>query len=84
MDDFEERRRLTRKRTLKGARIVFNNKSSVIDCVVRNRSTRGALLELSSVVGVPTMFDLYIDGEITPRRTRVVRRNATSLGVTWD
>ena len=84
MDDFEERRMLPRKRTLKGARIVFNNGRSVINCLVRNIITHGALLKLPSIMGVPTTFDLYIDGETTPRPTRVVRSDATSLGVTWD
>ena len=64
MDDLQERRRLTRKRTLKGGRIVFNNGRSVIDCVVRNMTPQGALLTLPSILGVPKTFDLYIDGEV--------------------
>ena len=84
MDDLQERRRLTRKRTLKGGRIVFNNGRSVIDCVVRNMTPQGALLTLPSILGVPKTFDLYIDGEVIPRPARVVMRDATSLGVTWD
>ena len=39
-----EKRREPRTRTLKTARIVFNDGGSVIDCVVRNLSSQGALL----------------------------------------
>ena len=55
-------RRTPRRRTLKGGRIVFNNRRSVIDCTVRNLSTGGALLSVPNVSGVPDQLDLPGEG----------------------
>ena len=52
-----------RLRTLRAGKILFNNKRSVIDCMVRNVSTDGACLMVASVVGIPSGFDLLIEGE---------------------
>jgi hypothetical protein len=41
---FDERRASPRQRRLNGAKIVFNNNSSVIDCIVRDLSPHGARL----------------------------------------
>ena len=43
---------------LRAGKIVFNNKSSVIDCMVRNLSPTGACLLVSNVIGVPSTFEL--------------------------
>ena len=40
----QERRHKPRLRTLRAGKILFNNKRSVIDCMVRNASTNGACL----------------------------------------
>ena len=56
----QDRRPSQRARTLRAGKILFNNRRSVIDCMVRNVSTRGACLLLPSVVGVPQVFDLVI------------------------
>jgi hypothetical protein len=78
----EERRRPPpRQRALKKARIVFNDRRSAIDCMVRNLSPHGALLLLSSFVGVPENFDLYIDGEKTCRASRMVWKRDGKTGV---
>jgi PilZ domain-containing protein len=58
-----EKRREPRTRTLKKARIVFNDGRSVIDCVVRNLSPHGAMLVLPSLLGVPETFELHIDSD---------------------
>jgi hypothetical protein len=49
-----------RKRALLGARIVFNNRSSVIDCTIRDLSEGGARLILGHPVPVPSEFELDI------------------------
>jgi hypothetical protein len=58
---FDERRASPRQRRLNGAKIVFNNNSSVIDCIVRDLSPHGARLVVASPVGIPERFDLRID-----------------------
>ena len=62
-----ERRTVTRGRTLKSGRIVFNDGRSAIDCAVRNLSGGGACLEVASMIGIPDTFTLTIDGDGVPR-----------------
>src|SRR5262249_24103807 len=50
--------RKPRLRTLKAGKIVFDRRTCVIDCMVRNVSAAGACLEFPSTVGVPERFDL--------------------------
>lgn len=69
-----------RRTTLKGGRIVFNAGRSTIDCKVRNLSSKGAKLQVTSVVGIPDTFDLLLEG--TARQPcRVVWRTLKELGV---
>jgi hypothetical protein len=79
----EERRRAPpRRRSLKGARIVFNNRRSAIDCTVRNVSAHGALLLLPNIAGVPNGFELWIDGAC--HTARMVWKGDGKIGVSWD
>ena len=79
-----ERKRYPRLRTLKTGRIVFDRRSCVIDCTVRNLSAAGACLELPSTVGVPDRFDLMIGPEKHPRPCRVAWKDETRVGVTFQ
>jgi len=58
----EERRREARHRTLRGGKIVFNDRRSVVDCLVRNLSAGGACLQVNTSFGLPATFELLIDG----------------------
>jgi hypothetical protein len=49
-----------RRRTLLGARIIFNNKNSTLECQIRNISPAGAKLVLSETVALPSEFDVYV------------------------
>ena len=69
-----------RRKTLKGARIVFNAGRSTIDATVRNVSSKGAKLQVSSVVGIPDTFDLLLEGN-SRQPCRVVWRTLKELGV---
>ena len=42
-----------RVRTLKRARIIFNNGFAVFDCTLRNISPSGALIDIPSMLGIP-------------------------------
>lgn len=55
-----ERRRFLRMRRLLSARICFNGRWSTMDCVVRNMSDGGAMLEFPGSVMLPHGFDLEI------------------------
>jgi hypothetical protein len=80
----EERRVHLRRCALKAARIVYNNRASSIDCVVKNLSSHGALLLVPNVVGIPNAFELCIDGETACHSAHVVWRRNGRIGVTLD
>jgi len=75
-----ENRTALRRTTLKGARIVFNAGRSTIDCTVRNLSSKGAKLQVSSVVGIPDTFDLMLDNR-SRQPCRVIWRTLKELGI---
>jgi PilZ domain len=76
-----ERRRQQRTRTLKSARILFNQHHSVIDCTVRNLSPAGACLNVASAVGIPERFDVLFDADHSVRPCRMVWHKEKQIGV---
>jgi hypothetical protein len=78
-----EHRTNPRRRTLKTGKIVFNHRSSVVDCMVRNLSGEGACLLLPSTAGIPDDFDLLIEPGTAARPCRVTWKNETRLGVAF-
>ncbi len=75
-----DRRRVPRRRVLKGAQISFRGLRAAIDCAVRDISEKGARLIVESPIGVPDRFDLVQNG-VAPRFCRVVWRKSTQIGV---
>jgi hypothetical protein len=73
-------RRAARHKVLKPGVIVIHRRST-ITCTVRNLSARGAKLEVPSVVGIPDMFELKVDGKTYT--CRVVWRRLKELGVAF-
>ena len=69
----KERRGTSRHRTLRGGTILFNNKKSGIDCLIRNVSESGACVEVDNPVGPPEQFDLLIAGEDATRKCEVAQ-----------
>ena len=79
-----ERRRQQRTRTLKSARILFNQHRSVIDCTVRNISPGGACLSVASVVGIPERFDVLFEADQSIRSCRMVWHREKQIGVEFS
>ena len=77
----ECRRLSPRRRTLKSGRIAFNNGNSMIECVVRNLSSHGALLELPNVTDIPEDFELYIDNEAKCHAVSTIWKRDGKMGV---
>jgi hypothetical protein len=75
-----ERRKQVRRRTLKSGKIVFNHKSSVVDCAVRNLSEVGALLIVPNAAGIPNAFEL-IDSEGVAHNCTVAWKADGKIGV---
>ena len=67
-----------KRRTFKPAKIVLNGRNSVIDCVVRELSDSGALLQIPSEAGVPDEFELAL-GNKPPADCYVVQRSLNEL-----
>jgi hypothetical protein len=76
----QERRKVTRTRVLKGAKMLLG-KSSVIDCVARDLTNRGAGLQVPSANDLPESLDLTFDGGHSTRRCRLVWRKLNKTGV---
>jgi diguanylate cyclase (GGDEF)-like protein len=64
-----------RRRVLKAAQILFNGRSSTIDCTVRWLSDDGAGLAISTTIGLPELFYLVIAADGIDRPCRVVSRS---------
>ena len=77
-------RREHRTRVLKMARIIFNGGYSVYDCRVRNVSDSGAMLEMTSMVGIPTRFEIAFDGASPRRQCTIMWRTDRLMGVAFD
>jgi hypothetical protein len=79
-----ETRIATRHRVQKAAKIKFGGVT--IDCTIRNLSTTGALLEVSSPVPVriPAEFNLVIPGDGLRLPCAVVWRTEYRMGVHFD
>jgi hypothetical protein len=76
-----ERRKTVRTRTYLGAQIAFDQRSCVMDCLVRNFSPEGAKLVFSNTVTVPQEFDLSIAKQQRTFRVRMIWRRADEAGV---
>jgi PilZ domain len=77
----EERRRVSRHRTLKSGKIVVQSGRSVVDCTVRNLSTHGALLVVRSLAGIPEEFDLVLETSGAHHACRIAWRGDDRMGV---
>ena len=78
----EERRRVPRRRTLKGAMIVFNDGRSTIAATVRNLSEDGANLRVASILGIPETFTLRLSDGST-HTCRAIWHKSDEIGVAF-
>ena len=76
-----EHRVSPRRRLLKTGQIAFSEKAPKLECTVRNLSDTGACLQISTTAGMPTSFDLIVEGARHP--CRIVWRTETRLGVAF-
>ena len=78
-----EKRAVPRHRVLKGGTLAFSGGGGV-DCTVRNISTKGARVDISSPVGLPEDFTLVIETDHFIRRCHAVWSNEQRIGVAFD
>jgi hypothetical protein len=70
-----------RVRSIIGGKVVFNDRQSVVDCIIRDLSENGAKLVFSGHVQLPDEFDLELPMKERTYRARVMWRKAETCGV---
>lgn len=80
----QDRRGSVRRRTYLCGRIAFNNRCSAMDCIVRNLSHNGAMLEFAETMLPPGEFDFCIVGKGENRRGRLIWREGPRIGVATE
>jgi hypothetical protein len=75
-----DRRKVTRSRVLKGAKLIIGP-ASTIDCVVRNVTNSGARIQIANTTGLPESLSLTFDDGRTVRLCRIAWRTVTETGV---
>ena len=78
--DPSNRREEFRRTVLKGARIIFNERQSTLNCRVRDMTTGGARLDLSTQQLLPHEFELQVTG--SPARQRCAASSAAATSPT--
>jgi uncharacterized protein YceH (UPF0502 family) len=78
-----ERRSSARQKSFLKGQIMFNNRRSVVECLIRDISADGARLILSQTGIVPDVIELYIPQKEETLRARVQRRADSEIGVAF-
>lgn len=78
-----ERRQHFRSRALLGGSLAYNNRTSVMSCVVRNITPAGAKISVDHVAVLPDEFDFSLPRRDERRRARVVWRKGDAAGLAF-
>lgn len=76
-----ERRRVQRNRTYLSGRIAYANRLCTSDCIVRNLTPYGAMLDFGHTVGLPHQFELTIRHRGESRQAQIIWRSDAAVGV---
>ena len=80
----QERRKTARPRTYFNGQIVYNERSALMDCLVRNFTGHGAKLVFTNTATVPREFELFIARHDRRLRARMVWCNGNEAGVAFE
>jgi hypothetical protein len=78
-----QRRKSTRVRSLKGARISYKNGAFTVDCTVRDMSPEGARLKLGGFLAIPNRFTLRFEDDGSERQCEVRWRTDKEIGIAF-
>jgi hypothetical protein len=78
-----ERRQSTRQRSFLRGCIYFNNRRSVVDCLIRDISDDGAKIMFSDTISIPDVVDLYIPQKEQTLKARVQWRHGDEVGLAF-
>lgn len=73
---------MTLRRDLPKARIVFNEGHTMVSCLVQSLSESGAILQVHSVLGIPSAFRLTLSDQ-THHPCWVVRKTGKAISVAF-
>lgn len=76
-----DKRDSDRVRAFLRAQIIFNNRMSTIDCIIKNISATGARIALGDSFAVPAEFDIFIPQRSSSHHAKLVWRDKDSIGV---
>ena len=79
--DARNRRREVRRRVLKEARIILNDRFSVIDASVRDISVKGCRLRIHHVIQLPADFTVAFPSVGTERHGLLIWQRGNEAGV---
>jgi len=80
-EEAADRRANDRVRSFLRAQIIFNNRMTSIECIIKNISATGARVALDESLAVPTEFDIYIPQRGRSHRAKMIWRDKDSIGV---
>ena len=78
-----DKRSVERTRSFLKGQIVFNNRMTTMDCIVRNLSATGAKLALTETLALPDQFDLVIPQKGETLRARLKWRRDDEIGIVF-
>jgi hypothetical protein len=78
-----ERRKVARQKSFLRGSLHFNNRRSVVDCLIRDISQYGARLIFSDTVTVPDVVELYIPQKEQTLRAHVIWRHGQEVGTAF-
>ena len=76
----DENRKTARSKRLKEGRLVFNNKHSVMSCIIRDATKFGARVAIGEPYLVPFEFEFSVSGE-APKPARKVWIAKNEMGL---
>lgn len=79
-----EQKSMPRGRTLLAGKIISNYGQSSIDCIVRQISDVGAVIEVESALGIPEHFHLLIPGEGQPQPCKRAWQSDKQVGLVFE
>jgi PilZ domain len=79
----EERRKKFRRRCYFGARVVFNDRCSTLNCTVKNLSGTGAQLSFVTMPILPDQIEILMDRRKTLAAANIVWRAGNTLGIAF-
>ena len=80
----EERRSVSRQKSFLQGRILFNNRRTTVDCLIRDFSEIGARLNFDRMISLPDLVELFIPVKDETRRAKIIWRNADEVGVSFN